>query len=321
MGRGSRAVLSEQELLLQPGHPAAEVLAQELDGAIRFDVASAFVSMAGVKLLVELPRAKKVRLICRAGHGSTNPHAVAMAEEDLGAEVRLVAGPAAARFHPKLYLIERQDQLVILTGSGNLTSGGLCENVEQFEKLSLPGFDRVGTEHKQRFNEIWEMGTALTDLRESGFWDEWMSHWKESESLRREIDELDEELDAAVPAQNEVAVDMSRGGDGWRKKDIYPLIARLIGEHAARVSGYVDRDRLAEALHSDPESEPHVEAASAHQHREPQRVAGNMVDWFSADFPSLPWEREFDRMRRPVRSRRSGRERDLWAYRPKGHVQ
>ena len=76
-------------------------------------------------MLAELPRPRKLRLVCRAGHGVTEPGAVVMAADELGAEVRLVAGRNAARFHPKLYLFEAPKRFVVLAGGGNLTAGGL----------------------------------------------------------------------------------------------------------------------------------------------------------------------------------------------------
>jgi len=85
--------MSSTEPLLQPGFTAIELLERELPDALRLDAASAFVTRSGIELLAGLPRPRKVRLVCRAGHGVTEPDAVVMAADELGAEVRLVAGP------------------------------------------------------------------------------------------------------------------------------------------------------------------------------------------------------------------------------------
>jgi hypothetical protein len=50
--------------------------------------------------------------------------------------VRLVFDRPAT-FHPKLYLITRPGELIVFSGSGNLTGGGLDTNIEQYEDMTL----------------------------------------------------------------------------------------------------------------------------------------------------------------------------------------
>lgn len=144
--------MSSTEPLLQPGFTAIELLERELPDALRLDAASAFVTRSGIELLAGLPRPRKVRLVCRAGHGVTEPGAVV----------------EAARFHPKLYLIETRERLVVLAGSGNLTAGGLRDNVEQFELHALAPLTPIARGHQTRFNELWGQGAPLDELRSGG---------------------------------------------------------------------------------------------------------------------------------------------------------
>ena len=191
--------MSSTEPLLQPGFTAIELLERELPDALRLDAASAFVTRSGIELLAGLPRPRKVRLVCRAGHGVTEPDAVVMAADELGAEVRLVAGPEAARFHPKLYLIETRERLVVLAGSGNLTAGGLRDNVQQFELHALAPLTPIAREHQTRFNELWGQGAPLDELRSTPFWEAWRDSHERRLVLGREAQELDAALDEQAP--------------------------------------------------------------------------------------------------------------------------
>ena len=133
----------EVRSLKQPHVAAADVLAEALASADRFDIASAFVTAGGIDHLRQWRLPDKTRLIARAGHGRTDPYAIACAVDELGIDVRLVAGPAAETFHPKLYLVHKPDRLHVLTGSGNLTGSGLTTNVEQFEWLTVRVAKRI----------------------------------------------------------------------------------------------------------------------------------------------------------------------------------
>jgi hypothetical protein len=305
--------MTTHELLLQPDSPAIEVLERELDGALRLDAASAFVSRSGIELLLYLPRPGRLRLVCRAGHGPTDPDAVAMAADELGAQVRLVTGSDAARFHPKLYLVAGRDRLVVLAGSGNFTAGGLRDNVEQFEYLVLPPSSPVALDHQRRFNLLWDQGAPLEMIRLSPFWEAWREQWDQAEGLRKEAKQLDSALDLHARAAPDLAT-----GPAWSKEDVYPVIARIIREVASRKSDLVTRDEVAGALRNDREGAGLVEAAAAAQPaRTPSSIAGNMVDWFSADFWWSSWKDEFRRERRRTRAPETQKMREVWAYFPR----
>jgi HKD family nuclease len=160
---------------MQPDDVAADVLAEALASADRFDIASAFVTRRGIDHLEQWPRPSRTRLIARAGHGRTDPHAIAYAFDELGIDVRLVAGPAAETFHPKLYLVHAPDRLHVLTGSGNLTGSGLTTSVEQFEWLTVTR-GREELAQIKRFDRFWERGLPLAQLRLTPWWNAWLAH-------------------------------------------------------------------------------------------------------------------------------------------------
>ena len=54
---------------------------------------------------------------------ATEPEALLELRDGLGAEVMVVIGKHAKAFHPKLWLIERDDDLVVVSGSGESDRG------------------------------------------------------------------------------------------------------------------------------------------------------------------------------------------------------
>jgi hypothetical protein len=310
--------MTAHELLLQPDSPAIEVLERELEGARRLDAASAFVTRSGIELLLPLPRPGLLRLVCRAGHGPTDPDSIAMAADELGADVRLVTGSDAARFHPKLYLVANRDRLVVLAGSGNLTAGGLRDNVEQFECLVLPASSPVALAQERRFNLLWDQGAPLEEIRSTRFWEAWREQWLRGEALRMEANKLDLDLDRHAPAAP-ASTPSSPTRAGWTQEDAFPVIARVIRELSSRKSDFVTRDEIAEALLNHREAAGLIEASSRARVDAHSRwmIAGNMVDWFRARFPA-PWADEFRRERRRSRSPETQKTRAVWAYSPRG---
>ncbi len=82
----------------------------------------------------------------------TEPAAVE-ALVDAGAQARLVFDRPET-FHPKLYLIIRPGDLIVFSGSGNLTGGGLGTNIEQYEKLTLTAAAARRIQ-RRRFTALW----------------------------------------------------------------------------------------------------------------------------------------------------------------------
>jgi len=158
--------------------------------------AVAFVTSSGVDLLDELLADRpelKLQVIAR-GAPITEPAALIRLAA-LGAEVSLVVGEAAHRFHPKLWLAHGQDQLHVLSGSGNLTDGGLRSNDEQFEYLLLDASDGGPIAlHERRFEELTRQAVPLGQLRGTPFWAEWEKQAAAREELADQARKLDRQL-------------------------------------------------------------------------------------------------------------------------------
>ncbi len=91
--------------------------------------------------------------------------------------------------------------------------------------------------------------------------------------------------------------------------DVFPIIARLIGETEVEPGAYVEHDDLLRALLGDTEAVAVIEDAHS---RCPQRsledLTSNMIAWFSQKITvgDSPWKDDFER----------AKVRRKWAYRP-----
>ena len=155
--------------------PLQRRLEAALDGAERLEFAVAYAKTSGTGALLRLPIPRASRAVVGLGFGLSDPPAVEQLST-AGLEVRVVGDSAAAtaeRFHPKLYLASRSRELVVLSGSANLTGGGLSSNVEQYEELTFADPSDEADEQRNRFEALWDHGTPLEALRRSGDWDDY----------------------------------------------------------------------------------------------------------------------------------------------------
>lgn len=169
--------------------------------AVRIRVAVAFVTESGVRMFRDLDVKGdcSVEFVAR-GAPITQPSALVQLE-DLGASVSVVIGSEAARFHPKLWLIYSADDLIVLSGSGNLTSGGLRDNAEQFELGRIQLADEASVaEQEKRFETLGAGARSLEDLRSTGFWTVWTQQTEARDEIARRLHELDSRLSLTADA-------------------------------------------------------------------------------------------------------------------------
>jgi HKD family nuclease len=167
--------------------------------------AVAFVSRSGVEILDEVLQgwSGHLELVAR-GAPITDPHALELLS-DRGATVRAVVGRRALKFHPKLWLAESPNGLDVLSGSGNLTDGGLVGNEEQFELLNLgTGDDELAREHRRRFETFFAQGMPFEQLKEDRYWTRWVETSAKREAMEAALLKLERELadSAGTPAEN-----------------------------------------------------------------------------------------------------------------------
>lgn len=206
-------------------------LRKVLPDAESVSVACAFVTNSGVDLLARTLEGRRLHLeICARGAPITEQAALLRLRDELGAAVSAVAGPDAAGYHPKLWLVRAATKLTVLSGSGNLTGGGLTSNVEQFELLEMPLASDAADEHERRFAQLVGAGIPLAELEKSPAWYEWKDQARERKKIAARLLELD-----AVLASRKAA-----GREEHKKllcADLYALYERTVSARLPRADG------------------------------------------------------------------------------------
>jgi len=172
---------------------------------VKLQAAVAFVSQSGVEMLADLLEGWSGSLeVVARGAPITDPEALERLAE-MGAAVRAVVGRRALKFHPKLWLGHPPEGLDVLSGSGNLTDGGLVGNEEQFELLRLGAEDHdLIRGHQARFETFFAHGVPIEQLRNDRYWARWVEVTAKRKAAESELLHLDHELaDAAgTPLEN-----------------------------------------------------------------------------------------------------------------------
>lgn len=154
----------------------------------------------GVKHLASVldrVRDTSVEITARAAD-VTEPEALLMLRDDLDADVSIVIGQHSRSFHPKLWIIERPDKTVVLSGSGNLTGGGLVINDEQFEVIEYaPGADVVA--QHERFDHLTRYSQPLDSIEHTAIWHEWLAVRKQQAHARRELARIEQVFITRAP--------------------------------------------------------------------------------------------------------------------------
>ncbi|HEX3362420.1 MAG TPA: phospholipase D family protein [Solirubrobacterales bacterium] len=174
---------------------ASAALDDLMAGVGSASIAVAFVSDAGVTALGDLMNRHSVEdmeLVAR-GAPITDPAALDRAREDFGVKVSVITGPDALRFHPKLWLLRTETELRVLSGSGNLTAGGLGGNREQFEVLTTNDPDQIELQ-VARYEDLTAGALPLERVKGTIAWTEWLAQIAERGRLGRELARLDEKL-------------------------------------------------------------------------------------------------------------------------------
>lgn len=151
--------------------------------------AVAFVTESGVgHLAAILSERENVSLeITARAADVTQPEALLTLRDGLGADVSVVIGRRARAFHPKLWLIEQPDAVIVLSGSGNLTEGGLVTNDEQFERIEYAPDDPLVEANRERLDDLTRHAQPLDVIEGSAIWLEWLTVIKKQAQARREF--------------------------------------------------------------------------------------------------------------------------------------
>lgn len=169
--------------------------------------AVAFVTDAGVSALREILDQRTgvtLEVVARAADATT-PSALETLWRDVGADVSVVIGKDASAFHPKLWLIESNGRLTVLSGSGNLTSSGLRGNDEQFELYSVPASGPEAVAQTDRFDRLVSSALPLETVHGGTTWGEWLLLIRRTHSHHSAIKRLGQALANRDPKPNRAA--------------------------------------------------------------------------------------------------------------------
>ena len=85
----------------------------------------------------------------------------------------------------------------------------------------------------------------------------------------------------------------------WKQSEVFPLIAHVIAAEFQQHQRFVTSREIADALLRDPEARRIIDAVVQQKGRTPERIAINMVAWFSQRITAeqSEWQRMFERTR------------------------
>lgn len=203
---------------------AGDALETMLADATILRIAVAYVTATGISslgaLLDKVGRPSTIQITTRATHtvpGTTIDDLRAL-ESQFSAEVRAFVGADARTFHPKVFMTRTLAANWVLSGSGNLTLGGLGTNEEQFELLRLhagpvkPG-QRAPEKHESvaisdlttRWAAWWDSALPLSSALAHPAFAAWQEHAQRREELEKERRKMEAEVEAQQPGEDAVA--------------------------------------------------------------------------------------------------------------------
>ncbi|MGI9249854.1 MAG: phospholipase D-like domain-containing protein [Pseudohongiellaceae bacterium] len=139
-----------------PGHQHRDHLVEQLENAVRAELAVAYVQQSGVRTLGPLlarlcKEGEGVRMICSFDMGITDPEAIG-ALKSLGVDVRVYKADRGS-FHPKVWLFGGADEVwYALVGSANFSASAMYNNVEA---SILSQDDETVQQAKAFFKRLW----------------------------------------------------------------------------------------------------------------------------------------------------------------------
>lgn len=210
---------------------ALSALRSILPSAESVSVACAFVTDSGVDVVKDALEGRQIPIeICARGAPITEQAALLRLRDELGASVSAVMGPHAVRFHPKLWLVRTPITLYVLSGSGNLTRGGLTTNIEQFELLEMPLDSQTAEEQERRFAALVGAGIPLGEIETSPAWYEWASQVRARNRIADQLKALDDVLASRRAAGREADKRLLCS-------DLYALYERTVAARLPRADG------------------------------------------------------------------------------------
>jgi len=229
-------------------------------------IAVAFLKTSGLTLLIKhfkelLKRGGKITIVAGQNFALTEPSALnelrKLFIDNPNSKIFLAkASPRDRIFHPKLYLFRNKTKCCIISGSANITNGGLTENQESSIIINCSISDKVYADTNVYFksltsNECSDEATLLFIKQYETYFEQQKNHNKQTKSFptktRSQIDfdyanllkhfkqfddkERDEKFENKIVNYREAKKILNQIADNPRitQKQFEPLLDKLVG--------------------------------------------------------------------------------------------
>jgi len=177
------------EFLDGRGKTLEYALKKYASGASEICISVAHIRSSGLTILKDIVRKVPIiRIIIGIDFNLTEPDALRELLK-LGYDCRIFSAQIIGEevvFHPKMYIIKREDQLIVIVGSSNLTEGGLRRNIEHslviMGRSEFPAIKAAVS----AFEECWKQAVPLN----ASFVNNYESRW----SIRKQAIENAQQL-------------------------------------------------------------------------------------------------------------------------------
>ena len=169
-----------------------QALSDCVNGADEICILVAHARRSGVKLLKNIVKSVPVKIIVGVDFNLTEPEALKeLKKPPFKCRVyRTRIAEGEATFHPKVYIVKKNEQAIIIVGSSNLTEGGFRRNIEH--SVVLVG--RIDTDLIVRkildaFETYWNLAVPVTDEFIRAYESEYRFRMQHMRRLRRKPSE------------------------------------------------------------------------------------------------------------------------------------
>jgi len=163
------------KLIPIPQESLYDFLIENIKDAGSIKIAVAFIQISGANFLRKEAKGKNVRVIYGKNLFITDPRAIRILY-DAGFQVKYFDTLGGHVFHPKLYIIEKDDETLIIIGSSNMSVHAFKQNVELnicFSSNSNPEEDNIVRTALNYFDNLWNSSNCkMTNKEEISSYEE-----------------------------------------------------------------------------------------------------------------------------------------------------
>ncbi len=224
-----------------------QVLKNWFSGSTDAFVAVAFLKQTGWRIIEEevrkfLERGGAIRLLVGTDFHLTDPAALrrlhALSQQHPKLEWRMVEASAGSTYHPKYYRCRADSAVWVMTGSANLTAGGLSQNIETSVMLEDSVESRFFQECEKTEAALWNHPRSLAPNEE--MIGRYAAQHSRTKRLAKKAEELVEtETELAAKLESELLTS---------KLEAYLADSNQQADLVSRRANYLEANRLVKEL-------------------------------------------------------------------------